>query len=666
MAQEARPDRHRRPDAGRLRARGRERRTPRAVASSPSTATYRRAVIDVPLADAGLPVLDRDRRASRRARDPAPRLVPPRRAAAGRVRLVVRGGAGRRHRALDPGHDLQDERATTSRRDATTVFEALDDAGLTHGRGEHHLLPRAAPRTAPTRARRHAARLRAERFFFYNLFESDVTGAPLAVRTRARGRSTPTRRGRPLARDARRLRLPRLLSPGLRLRLARARARGGARGARRTRDRAVGALSRRPAGPDEFLERYDVLLCSDHGQTRVERAVGSGRVPRTAALPTGGTGTPTLAVTASNRAGDGLPAARVPRERAELAARLDGDRRRRRRSSARTDEAVARRDGEEVRFAPAEGGWRRAATPSSRPPGRARARLGRARRTRTPATCSSPPRRARVRGPRRAPPRRRGQPRLARAGDSEVPMLAVGAGAAAGEDHRGRAARARAARRRLRMPPLTTRRAEDGRASSCAAADIVDERVLAAMERVPRELFVPEESATAPTRTRRCRSAAGQTISQPYMVARIARCSACGRRAGARRRHGLRLPGGRARRAGATRCTRSSGSPSSPSRRARTSPQPATSASHVHVGDGTLGLPGEAPFDAIAVAAAAPEAARAALRAARAAADGSASRSAAGAASASRSSSAARKGRPSIRSVPCRFVPLVGEQGFAD
>jgi protein-L-isoaspartate(D-aspartate) O-methyltransferase len=49
--------------------------------------------------------------------------------------------------------------------------------------------------------------------------------------------------------------------------------------------------------------------------------------------------------------------------------------------------------------------------------------------------------------------------------------------------------------------------------------DVVDERVLEAMERVPRELFVPEE-----IRERAYDDAAlpigfGQTISQPYMVA---------------------------------------------------------------------------------------------------------------------------------------------------
>jgi len=68
-------------------------------------------------------------------------------------------------------------------------------------------------------------------------------------------------------------------------------------------------------------------------------------------------------------------------------------------------------------------------------------------------------------------------------------------------------------------------RPEDERADMVArqlrARDIVDEEVLRAMGRVPRELFVPE-----PERRRAFDDAAlpigeGQTISQPYMVARI-------------------------------------------------------------------------------------------------------------------------------------------------
>ena len=139
------------------------------------------------------------------------------------------------------------------------------------------------------------------------------------------------------------------------------------------------------------------------------------------------------------------------------------------------------------------------------------------------------------------------------------------------------------------------------------ARDIADERVLAAMERVPRELFVPES-----VRDRAYDDAAlpigeGQTISQPYMVARICEalalggtsaCSTSGPAPGTRRRCSRSWP---------ARCTRSSGMPSLAERARAASTPPATSASVVHVGDGTLGDPEHAPFGAIAVAAAAPD-----------------------------------------------------------
>src|SRR5918995_6878018 len=51
--------------------------------------------------------------------------------------------------------------------------------------------------------------------------------------------------------------------------------------------------------------------------------------------------------------------------------------------------------------------------------------------------------------------------------------------------------------------------------------DIVDERVLEAMERVPRELFVPEGERHRAYADAALPIGHGQTISQPYMVARI-------------------------------------------------------------------------------------------------------------------------------------------------
>src|SRR5438270_9835732 len=53
------------------------------------------------------------------------------------------------------------------------------------------------------------------------------------------------------------------------------------------------------------------------------------------------------------------------------------------------------------------------------------------------------------------------------------------------------------------------------------ARGIVDERVLAAMERVPRELFVPPELLSRAYDDAALPIGDGQTISQPYMVARI-------------------------------------------------------------------------------------------------------------------------------------------------
>ena len=70
-------------------------------------------------------------------------------------------------------------------REAVTIFEAVEDAGLTaaavnftcyRGRTRHlPMLPGVRPAYGPSQ------------FFFYNLFESSSTGSPLAVRRRAGG-----------------------------------------------------------------------------------------------------------------------------------------------------------------------------------------------------------------------------------------------------------------------------------------------------------------------------------------------------------------------------------------------------------------------------------------------------------------------------------------------
>ena len=95
-----------------------------------------------------------------------------------------------------------------------------------------------------------------------------------------------------------------------------------------------GALIEAAGGPEEFLERYAVMLCADHGQTTVSEVT---RLQDTF---------PDELVTASNRAAmvysDADPAG--------LAARLDGHPAAEVVLYREGEEAVARRDGQELRF----------------------------------------------------------------------------------------------------------------------------------------------------------------------------------------------------------------------------------------------------------------------------------------------------------------------------
>jgi protein-L-isoaspartate(D-aspartate) O-methyltransferase len=137
------------------------------------------------------------------------------------------------------------------------------------------------------------------------------------------------------------------------------------------------------------------------------------------------------------------------------------------------------------------------------------------------------------------------------------------------------------------------------------ARGIGDERVLAAMERVPRELFVPPDVRAEAYEDAALPIGFEQTISQPYMVARIClelrlqgdeRVLDVGTGSGyqaavlaelAREVHSIELIPELAERAQRNLDGAGYGG------RVR-----------IHVGDGSRGLPGLAPFDAIAVAAA--------------------------------------------------------------
>jgi hypothetical protein len=232
--------------------------------------------------------------------------------------------------------------------DAVTVYEALEDAGLvtaavniTCYRGKTPYRP-----TVPGMTRLAYG---PKRFFFYGLFESDATGAPFAVRNRAGGsvdvyaaavgRWLVTRDGFDF--------FAYYLSD-----FDYASHVHGPEGAEDVAleriDSAIQSLFDAAGGGDAFLERYAVILHSDHGQTDVTQ---SARLEAPLAPFAND-----LVVTASNRAGQVylLPHARVDAVR--LAAQLDGEPSVETSLRLEDDEAVARREGEELRFRPGTGG----------------------------------------------------------------------------------------------------------------------------------------------------------------------------------------------------------------------------------------------------------------------------------------------------------------------
>jgi predicted AlkP superfamily pyrophosphatase or phosphodiesterase len=216
---------------------------------------------------------------------------------------------------------------------AVTVYEALEDAGLeaaavniTCYRGRTAHRPTVPFLTRPAYGPR--------RFFFYNLFQSDVTGAPLAVRSRPRGTidAYAAAVGRWLVtRDGFDFLVFYLSDYDY---ASHVQGPDAAHAVLARCDEAVGGLVDAAGGPDEFLDRYAVILCSDHGQTTVTDVTRLQDV------------FPEELVTASNRAAmvyaDGDPAA--------LAARLEGNPAVDVVLYREGDEAVARRDGEELRF----------------------------------------------------------------------------------------------------------------------------------------------------------------------------------------------------------------------------------------------------------------------------------------------------------------------------
>ncbi len=243
---------------------------------------------------------------------------------------------------------------------AVTVFEALEAAGLVTA-AVNMVCYRGPARHVPTVPWLTRPAFGPTRFFYYNLFESDVTGAPLAVRTRARGSVDEYARvvGRWLVtRDGFDFLVFYLPDYDF---ASHAAGPGSAQHALAHADRAIASLLEAAGGPEQFLERYAVLLCSDHGQTQVNGAVRlQDAFEGFRLVRPGNGGGAELAVTASNRAGMVYRLDDCRSSSAELAERVDGDGHvvLYRENGA----AVARRDGDELRFAPGATGWDTAGT----------------------------------------------------------------------------------------------------------------------------------------------------------------------------------------------------------------------------------------------------------------------------------------------------------------
>jgi protein-L-isoaspartate(D-aspartate) O-methyltransferase len=200
-------------------------------------------------------------------------------------------------------------------------------------------------------------------------------------------------------------------------------------------------------------------------------------------------------------------------------------------------------------------------------------------------------------------------------------------------------------------------------AEQLAGRGITDERVLEAMGRVPRDLFVAERDQRKAYRDMPLRIGFGQTISQPYMVAVI--CQAAEVHEGDRV---LDIGTGSGYQAavlaelGAHVYTVER-IPELAERARERLADAGYEAVDVHVGDGSLGLPEHGPYDAIVVAAAAPAMPESLYEELR---ERGRLVVPVGGQDGQRLEVIVRspEGPAVARSVPCRFVPLVGAEGF--
>ena len=192
---------------------------------------------------------------------------------------------------------------------------------------------------------------------------------------------------------------------------------------------------------------------------------------------------------------------------------------------------------------------------------------------------------------------------------------------------------------------------------------IVAEAVLDAMERVPREAFLDVDDHKRAYRDMPVAIGFGQTISQPYMVALIAQTADV-------REHDKVLDVGTGSGYAAAVLSELGADvhtieriPELAEKARRRLDEAGYGNVTVHTGDGSLGLPSEAPFDAITVAAAAPELPMSLYEQL---VPGGRLVVPIGSQQAQRLEVAVRspEGPAVLRSVPCRFVPLVGASGY--
>ena len=331
-------------------------------------------------------------------------------------------------------------------------------------------------------------------------------------------------------------------------------------------DAAIAALFDAAGGPDEFLDRYAVVLCSDHGQSPSRR-------PRGSTCPGG-------LVTASNRAGDDLRR----RSRGASPRRSTASRPSTSRSSSRTARWSRAADGDDdPRIL------------DDYPDGRARAEAALRNPNAGEVLVSAAPGyefadlggRHHVGG---------GSHGSLAAADSEVPMLTVGLG----EPPASITGIKGAAARRTSESAVAAERPPDGRDRRLPGSTGSSRAAGSTTSACSRRWRACRASSSSPrSSARRAYDDApvplpyGQTISQPYMVALT--CEALGLdgdETRARRRAPAPATRPRCSPSSPPRCTRSSGSPSWPTRPGRRSPPPATSGSQVHVGDGCARAPG--------------------------------------------------------------------------